>query len=489
MAISPAEAKKLLEKRQEKLLKSQRKFNIESFLFKEQLDFVRDEARFATAVTSVRAGKTTSCAADLIDTALNMPGTTGLYITLARTSAKRIIWPELHNINRKFKLNAKMNETELSMAFVNGSIIYCSGASTEVEIEKFRGLSNVALVYIDESQAFRSFIKELVEDIIVKRLYDLNGRCRLIGTPGPIPAGYFYAASQSSKWSHHHWTLHNNIHIARKSGMSVDALIQQDMDRKGVTIEDPSIQRECFGVWKLDSTSLLLNYNPELNHYDTLPQGEYHYILGIDLGMDDADSLSVLGWQDNSPNVYLIEEVLTVGQGVQELTDQVDNITKRYAFSKMRIDTGGLGKKIAEDIKKRKGIPVEAAEKQEKLSNYAFLNDALRRGHFKAKKDSKFAQDCNILERDRDKSTPDRTVVKGHSDAVDSVLYAFKDSPAYAYTPPIPVPIHGSKEWAAQEEDRMRTALYERIKAEQDELNNMQYQDPESFDVTKWRRG
>jgi len=155
-------------------------FQLDQFLFKEQLAFVTDPARYATAVCSVRAGKTTACAADLVDTALRMPGTIGLYITLARSSAKRIVWPELHKINREFKLNAIPNEQDLSLKFPNGSIIYCSGASNEPEIEKFRGLSNVALVYIDESQAFRSFIKDLVEEIIVKRLYDTNGRCLLI---------------------------------------------------------------------------------------------------------------------------------------------------------------------------------------------------------------------------------------------------------------------------------------------------------------------
>ena len=80
-------------------------FRLEDVLFNEQLAFVREPARFATAVCSVRAGKTTACAADLIDTALTMPGTTGLYITLARSSAKRIVWPDLHRIAREFKFD------------------------------------------------------------------------------------------------------------------------------------------------------------------------------------------------------------------------------------------------------------------------------------------------------------------------------------------------------------------------------------------------
>ena len=413
------------------------RFNIESFLFKEQLDLVRDPAKFATAVCSVRAGKTISCAADLIDTALRLPGTVGLYITLARSSAKRIIWPELHKINRDFKLGGIPNESDLSFKFPNGSIIYCSGASDSAEIEKFRGLSNVALAYIDESQAFRSHIKELVEEILIKRLYDTNGRLRLIGTPGPVPAGYFYDASQSSQWSHHAWTLHNNPWIERKSGCSVAQLIQQDCDRKGVTLDDPSIQRECFGRWVLDSGSLLLNYDLAKNHYDALPVGNYVYILGMDFGFDDADSFSVLGWLEGSPDTYLIEEVVKEKETFDEMAATFDALYKKYPFSKIVGDPGGGGKKLIESLRPRYSIPIEPADKQAKIANYGLLNNALRTGRFKARKDSRFAQDCNLLEKDKDKSTPEKTVVKGHSDAVDSALYAFRESPAYSYTPPI----------------------------------------------------
>ena len=449
-------------------------FRLEDFLFKEQMDFVSDPAKFVTAVCSVRAGKTIACAADLINTALIKPGTVGLYITLARSSAKRIVWPELHNINRNYELGAIPNESDLSFRFPNGSIIYCSGASDSAEIEKFRGLSNVALVYLDESQAFRSHIKELVEEILIKRLYDTNGRLRLIGTPGPIPAGYFYEASKSPQWSHHAWTLHSNPWIEKKSGCTVAELIAQDCARKGVTLDDPSIQRECFGRWVLDSSSLLLEYKAERNDFTEIPKGNWNYILGMDFGFDDADSFSVLGWQDHSPNTYLIEELVAEKQTYEQMSANFDSLYKKYKFSKIVADPGGGGKKLIESLKPRYLIPMEIADKQGKIANYGLLNNALRTGRFLARKDSRFAQDCNLLERDVDKSTPEKTIVKGHSDAVDSALYAFRESPAYAYTPAPVQHKQGTKEWAQEQEDKMREALYNQIKEEQDAAKSFQ---------------
>ena len=460
--------REILEKFIAKKVAEKPEFLLDEFLFKEQLALALDPAKFATAVCSVRAGKTIACAADLIHTALNKPGTVGLYITLARSSAKRIVWPELHNINRTYSLGGIPNESDLSFKFPNGSIIYCSGASDSAEIEKFRGLSNVALAYCDESQAFRSHIKELVEEILIKRLYDTNGRLRLIGTPGPIPSGYFHAASQSGAWSHHVWTLHSNPWIERKAGCTVAQLIQQDCERKGVGLDDPSIQRECFGRWVLDSSSLLLDYKPERNHFTDLPRGKWNYLLGMDFGFDDADSFSVLGWLDNSPNTYLIEEVVKEKQTYEQMVSNFDALYKGYPFCRVVADPGGGGKKLIESLKLRYPIPMLAADKQGKIANYGLLNNALRTGRFFAKKDSRFAQDCNLLERDRDKSTPEKTIVKGHSDAVDSALYAFRESPAYMYTPP-PTPLKpGSQEWARDQEDQMRERLYNQIKEEQD---------------------
>lgn len=447
------------------------KFLLDDFLFQEQRALAYDPAKFATAVCSVRAGKTVTCAADLIHTALGKPGVICLYITLARSSAKRIIWPDLHKINREYELEAVPNESDLCLKFPNGSIIYCSGASDATEIEKFRGLSNVALAYIDEAQAFRSHIKELVEEILIKRLYDTNGRLRLIGTPGPLLGGYFYEASCSPQWSHHGWTLHNNPWIERKSGATVAQLIRQDCERQGVGIDDPSIQRECFGRWVLDPNSLLLDYQEERNHYHELPKGNYVYILSLDFGYEDSDAFCVLGWLENSPNTYLIEEVIAAKATYEQMVINFEKLSRKYPISKVIGDPGGGGKKLIESLKQRYPIPMVAADKLGKIANYGLLNNALRTGRFLARKDSRFAQDTRILERDRDKSTPEKIIVKGHSDAVDAVLYGFKESPAYSYVPPLIAPKRGTKEFDQAFEEEMFEHTLQRVRKEKENKN------------------
>lgn len=438
-----------------------RKFNVTSYLFDKQLAFVQDANPFKTAVCSRRSGKTISCAADLIDTAINNINVVVLYITLSASNAKKLIWPEFKKINENHKLGGITNEVELSITFQNGSIIYLSGAKDKSEIEKFRGLP-IKKCYIDECQSFKAYIRDLIDDIIEPALLDHAGTLCLIGTPGPVPTGYFHECSQlNTAWSNHHWTFFDNFKLPAivKDGKTHQQLLDRVLKRRGLTVDHPSIQREYFGKWILDSDSLLLKYQRDKNDFDTLPIAmKWNYILGVDIGFKDADALAVLAWSEASPTTYLIEELVTPKQGITELVEQIQSLRKKYDFHKIVMDMGGLGKKIGEEIIRRYQIPVEAADKVRKMENLELLDDSLRTGRFKAKHSSRFTQDTYLVEVDRDKSRPDRIVVSSsyHSDIIDAVLYAFKFSPAYSYEPPKDGgPKRGTKEWADQQQDSM----------------------------------
>lgn len=442
-------------------------FQLEQFLFDKQKQFVFDPSPFKTAVCSRRSGKTISCAADLIHSAQVNPDTIQLYITLARTNAKKLIWPELLKLNRMYNLKGEPDNTELSIKFPNDSIIYASGAKDRAEIEKFRGLP-LKKVYVDECQSFRDHLASLIDDIIGPALIDYAGSLALIGTPGPIPAGYFHDCSvTSTSWSHHAWTFWDNPFIAQKSGMSHQELLDRELKRRGVFVDDPSIQREWFGKWILDSESLLLHYSHEKNHYEQLPASKWNYLMGIDLGFVDADAIAVLAWNETDPSTYLVEEKVCSKQGLTELVQEIEKVRSKYDISKLMIDEGGLGKKLAEEMRRRHHLPVQPADKARKMENYSFLNDALRRGHFKAKHDSRFAQDSYLLEIDREKSTPDRIKVKDtfHSDIIDAVLYAFKESPAFTYQAPVVKAPKGTPEWSKQIETELEEKAREHFEA------------------------
>ncbi len=433
------------------------RFNIKDFCFKEQLAFIEDPRRFKAADCSRRAGKTVGIAADLINTAVKYPGMASLYITLSRLNAKRILWPDLLKINREYSLGGRPHETELTLKMPNGHIIYLSGAKDKSEVEKYRGFP-LKKVYIDEAQSFRPYIEELVNEVLAKALYDYNGSLALTGTPPPIPVGFFHDCVHSEAWSRHSWTMFENPHLKNKSGRDPMDLVLEDCKRMGVDISDPRIQRECFGKWTVDLTSLVFKYNAEINHYDIAPtKDRCSYVIGVDIGFDDADAIGVIGWPAHAAEAYLVEELVARKQGITELAAQLDKLISKYNPLAVVMDSGGLGKKIAEEMRNRYSLPIKAAEKSRKFEYVELLNDALRTKRFFAKRDSTFAQDCGLLEWNRDKSNGDKLVVSDafHSDITDAVLYAFRESLHWLEQPAKPLVKTGSKEWLSIQEQAM----------------------------------
>lgn len=419
-----------------------------------------DPARFKAADCSRRAGKTVGIAADLIDTARTYPDMACLYLTLSRLNAKRILWRDLLAINRDYGLGGRIHETELTLTFPNGHIIYLSGAKDKAEVEKFRGFP-LKKVYIDEAQAFRAYLQDLVDDVLSKSLYDFNGSLALTGTPPPIPVGYFHDCVHGGEWSRHSWTMLQNPHLETKSGRKPIELILEDCKRMGVTIDHPKIQRECFGKWAYDSSSRVFKWE-EKNHFDVLPAANnWEHIVGVDLGYADADAIAVIAWCGAHPGAYLVDEIVTPKQGITPLVGQLENMIKKYKPLSIVMDTGGLGKKIAEEMIIRYGLPIKAAAKQDKFAHIELVNDALRTSQLYTARDGAFAQDSRLVEWDRDKSSGDKLVVSDsfHSDICDAVLYAFREAQHWIKHPQkIKVPANQSPEWIQAEIERMEAA-------------------------------
>jgi len=396
-----------------------KEFKLEDFCFDKQLAFIQDPSRFKVAVSSRRAGKTVSCAADLIHTANSLPGDVA-YITLNRRSAKKIIWRDLLKINKEYGLGAKPDNTELTLTMPNGSVIHISGAKDEQEAEKFRGLA-LRKIYIDETQSFRSYLEGMIEDVLVPSLTDYNGSLVLIGTPGPVPAGFFYNISGGNKelskgWSAHHWTMQDNPHILLKSGVDPLKAIEEIAKQRGVGLEDPRIQREYFGRWIQDSDSLVFKFNPSKNIYlEELPK-DLIYVVGADIGYVDADAISVLGYSPQEQKVYCVEEYIQDKSPITPFMLKLKYFKEKYQPIKMVMDAGGLGKKIQEELLQRHGIFIEAAEKVRKTEFIALLNDDLTSGKMQFKPESRFEADSYLLQWDY--SNPARAVIDSryHSD-------------------------------------------------------------------------
>lgn len=445
--------------------------------FPQQDAFINDKSQFIGALCTRRAGKTNALAKKFINTMKLHPNSLSRYIALTRDSAKDIMWPVLEEMDEREGLQANFNESTLTMTLTNGAKLRLMGADMKNFIRRLKGVKSPA-VAVDEAQEFGSHLEILIDEVLTPTISDYeNSWLALTGTPGPIPRGFFYDLTNSGigEYSLHKWSLFNNPYLP-----NAQAFVDQLKKRKKWDDRNPTYLREYKGLWVLDLESLLIQYKEEA-HYDQLPPAHWNYIMGIDIGFNDADALAVLAYSDTQSATFLVEESIQPKQGITELVNQIQVLSKRYPITKMVIDEGGLGKKIAEEIRRRYQIPVLPADKARKIENVALLNDAIRMGTFKAKKTSRFAQDSYQLQIDHDKTTPDRIVVKKgfHSDIIDAALYAFKESPAYTYEPPKSRTKPGTAEWGKEQEDEMFNREVELLTAEKERMAEPElYTDP-----------
>jgi hypothetical protein len=399
---------------------------------------VRSAAKRNVLRKTRRAGGTVALATWYLEGALQPPYANQLYVTSTLKNAKRLIWPTLKKLNAKYALGGVPNETEAFLRFPNVEnepVIYLGGAKDREEIEKIRGYEGgLKRAAIDEVQSIRaSILTTLVDDIIEPSLFDYDGTLSLVGTPGPVLAGYFYEADEGEQrhaWEHFFLDMRTNPHLEAKSGKPPEQILAELRERRRWAEDNPTYVREYRGQWVTDTDALALHYDRQRNACERqeAPADGWRYLLVFDIGFDDADAIGVLGWAPHDRRLRLVKELITRKQGITELGNQLKALARTFQPERIVGDLGALGKKIGAELQQRWGLNVEAADKQRKAEHVGLLDDALLTGSFLAPPDSVFAEDCAIVQWDADARAKGVLAFDDsyHSDIIDAVLYGYR---------------------------------------------------------------
>jgi hypothetical protein len=441
--------------------------------FPKQDAFVCDPARFLAALCTRRAGKSNGLARRYIKTMQKYPRCLCPYLALTRDSAKNIMWDMLKEHAEEEKVRATFTEHNLTMTIDNGARLQLFGADMKNFIRRLKGIKTPG-AGIDEAQDFGPHLITLVDDVLTPATIDYpDGWLALTGTPGPIPFGYFYDVTGEGKFgfSVHQWTIYDNPYINDAEGF-VNNLIE----KKQWAPDNPTLLREWRGKWVLDLDALVYKYSKERNHYESVDaQRDFEFVVGVDLGFDDADAIAVVGWHKHHKVAYLLHEQVDAGQTITQLAEKIDAVITKYNPLKVVMDTGGLGKKIAEEMRRRYTLPIVAAEKVRKFEFIELLNDAMRMGRFFAKKDSRFAEDCGRIKWETDLVNPEKPKISDnfHSDIADAVLYAYREA-LHWLTEPAPVKLVPlTPAWMQKQEQDMEEAAQAALRAKEGTDNDM----------------
>lgn len=431
------------------------------------------------AITSRQSGKTECDAIDLIDTALDYPGSVSAYFAPTRYAARSIIWERLKAFNVKYELGFDFNEVRLEATAPNLSIIRLNGVPDKARADRQRG-PTLKRAIIDEAGSFPDALLEyLVQDILEPALLVQKGWLSLTSTPGLRPAGYLYRAANDPKavWSRHAWNLQDNPAVE-----DIDEYLAQKLADNGWHAQTPVYLREYLGIWAADVDSQVYRVTAD-NYVDAMPEVD-HTIIGVDFGYLDETAFVVIGWRQHDPVLYVLHVESHGEMIVSDMADRLRELRDVYQPITMVADTGGLGKSIVAELAGRHNLLLEAAEKRDKPAAIRAINSDFRRQLIAVLPDSPIVPQWQNL-----RWHPDYIGVKEQdglpNDLCDAFAYAFRKARHFTATPKVIRPQTGTREELNLRAREMLDARRERLAraargTELDERIDDEYGDPEN---------
>ena len=408
-----------------------------------QRAFALDESKEIASTVGRGGGKTTGGRVRFLLKMLDIPNARCLYIATTRPQAEEFMWSPLKELNEKLEMGAHFSESKLRMTLPNGSTLRLVGADDKREIEKLRG-QPFHEVQIDEAASHKSTIlNHLLERIIGPRLGDFDGTIVMYGTPGMALTGDFYEATRPQSttgipyedrsepeyegkegWSVHHWTLIDGVEAGIPAMKALWRRALQTKRKREWSDDHPVWRREYLGLWAADDTEAVFRYRPHdaegnpLNQWDperddkqlgiaVLPEGEWLYTVGIDMGHSDPFALEIgahkaLGnellhvyeFTATKITVKAIAELLVGKLWVKRILRGIEPGAPAGIIGVigwpygMVADIAGLGGAILQELAEVYGIPIEAAEKKHKHDSIELTNGDLLDGRTKILKGS-----------------------------------------------------------------------------------------------------
>jgi len=444
-------------------------------LHPKQQAFVLDQSRRKVALCGRRAGKSYGLAAWFLDGMEKHPRTRSLYVTLTRPKAKQIMWDKAFlELREKYSLPIELRsrEGQLMVEHKNGSSLWLLGCDDQKQVDKVRGEAFLRAA-VDEAQAFPDYLKELVEDAIHWSLMDLQGELAVTGTPSPVPVGYFHdiSSGMAQGWEPHHWTILDNAHLPHGAA-ELERTLQ---DHYNGDESNPTYQREGLGRWVHDLGALIYPFDRTRNGWSAetsnpygLPDGEYRYGLGIDLGFSESSTAFCLAaTRVGTGEVYvlsaytrsrLIPTALAVH--AQAVREQVTKETRGQGLT-IVVDEGALGRGYAEQMRTM-GVGCIPAEKLNKRTYQEYVRGLILSGACKVDyfgKSRALLDETSVLQFDPETGTEDERYTRHCADAF---LYIVRHL-LPRYEPEENEPERGSPEWYAREQKRLRAETMARI--------------------------
>ena len=323
------------------------------------------------------------------------------------------------------------SDKDKTFRFPNGGTITFGYLDTEQDKFRYQS-SEFQCICFDELTQFTqtqyTYLLSRLRKTKTAALADVRLRMRAGSNPGGFGHKWVFDRFVNGKTKREH-------RVFVPALMGDNPHLDQESYRKSLAELDPITRKQLEeGLWVMDSAGLV--YRPAgMTIIDSVPSGDWTYLIGLDFGVTDDNAVSVLGWRAYDRTVYVLE-AYKIHAGPSEMAEHVRAVERKYKAVKIVGDTGGLGKAFAKEMRDRYNVPVDPAEKHNKLGYISLLNGELDTGRVRV-----VGPTCIELLEEWDMLAwhPSRT--KEHegmaNHAADATLYGWREARAlYEPDPP-----------------------------------------------------
>lgn len=436
-------------------------------LLPQQRELILAKESIVGVLCGRRSGKSAAVSFKLYVTMAHTARSLSLYVAKTRDQARQIVWRALKEMAVTYKLPLEFDEQKLIVTHtVSGSQTIFVGCDKIDELEKRRGLK-LTFVAIDEAASLWKYLDVLTEEILEPALMDTKGQLWLVGSPGVVRQGKFYLLTRRFSYPVSggedlpgtyvaHWDVLENTFIPHAAEW-----LKKKREEKNWREDNPIYVREYRGLWVNDTSNLVYPYSAD-NIISSLPAvGQpWRHVVGVDLGYRDDTAIVVGAFTIARPELFIVEAKKKPGMTVTDILEALDEVYKNYNVEVCVWDTGGSGSRnIVEEIRKRRGYNIQAAEKMKKREYQELLADDLRTNKLKILAGSPILTEWDNLVWDEEGLKEHESCPNHLSDAA---LYMWRRAYNYIHRPEgPPKPKKGTPEWYDAEEERMFFELQE----------------------------
>jgi len=347
---------------------------------------LEDKARRVSVLCPRRTGKTQLAQYLLLQSCMKKEPVTCGYVGLKSSLVREQFFTPFLDLAYKRGVPIFPKQQTMTIEFGNKSKIIVGSCNDRADLAAWHGFKMDRII-LDEASFFPEWIEQLASEVLGPCLADTAGSMIAMGTPGPIPKGYFHkATTEAGPWSIHNASIGDNTFFPRW-GMypsdwtherKVEAYLDEESKTSGMPRNSPGFRREYLGEWCADTTSMIFDLTHAQEHVE---RDARIVLIGVDIGFRDSTAFVVLGIDGDKINE--LETVELIEPGFYEIAEKIKALSVRYSNATVVMEPATGGRNLMADLQSRYGINVQVAEKAEKAIYLKLLASDIDKAAFR----------------------------------------------------------------------------------------------------------